>query len=68
MNGRNGGIADMKINGYEDVLNEVYPKPPADTSDIVERIIENYPTEVFNIDDVAYLLLVKINDIDKIDF
>lgn len=52
----------MNLDGYEKVLNEVWDKPPRDVPCIVEDIMSRYPTEVFAVKDIAYMMVVTIND------
>ena len=50
----------MVISRYASVVDVVYNKPPGDVKKVIYDIIKRYPVEVFEIPDMAYLLLVKI--------
>lgn len=51
----------MKRDGYSKTLDNVYNKPPRTVPFLVEKIMEKYPTELYCISEISYLMIVKIN-------
>ena len=45
---------------YNKLLDDVFNKPPRNVGSVVERIMSQYPVELFEITDTSYILLVKI--------
>lgn len=45
---------------YNQLLDEVFNKPPRNVGSVVERIMSQYPAELFELSDSSFILLVKI--------
>lgn len=45
---------------YNKLLDEVFDKPPRNVGSVVERIMSQYPVELFELSDSSFILLVKI--------
>jgi hypothetical protein len=49
-----------KFQRYNKLLDEVFNKHPRNVGSVVERIMSQYPVELFELSESSYILLVKI--------